>query len=144
MNANRIRKIAYWVTTGFLAAQFAMSGIFSIAQPPIVVAGMQHLGYPAYFALFLGVWKVLGVLALLAPRFPRLKEWAYAGIIFDLTGASFSHASSGDSIADVIVPLVFIAVTFASWALRPQSRRVGAILPARSGNAVLEIARQAA
>lgn len=145
MNANRIRKIAYWVTTGFLAAQFAMSGVFSIAQPPIVVAGMQHLGYPAYFASMLGVWKILGVLALLAPRFPRLKEWAYAGIIFDLTSAAVSHAASGDKTADVIAPLVIALVTFASWALRPQSRRVGAILPARSANAVLELAaRQAA
>jgi hypothetical protein len=132
MNANRVRTTAFCLTTGFVALEFAISGVFSIARPPIVVAGLTHLGYPAYFPLILGTWKLLAVLALLAPRFPRLKEWAYAGIIFDVTGAAFSHAASGDGAADIAVPLVFAALTVASWLLRPQSRTLGVILPSRS------------
>ncbi len=129
MNANRARSIAYWLTTGFIALEFAMSGAISVARPPVVLTGLAHLGYPAYFPILLGTWKLLGVLALLAPRFPRLKEWAYAGIMFDLTGAVFSHAASGDGAADIVVPLVFAVVTLASWLLRPRNRTLGAILP---------------
>jgi hypothetical protein len=145
MNANRVRNIAYWFTTGFVALEFAISGAFSVARPPIVVAGLTHLGYPAYFPLILGTWKLLGVLALLAPRFPRLKEWAYAGIIFDVTGAAFSHAASGDGAADIVVPLVFAALAVASWLLRPQSRTLGVLQPRRSAAASLRLeARPAA
>ena len=129
MNANRARTIGYWLTTGFIALEFAISGAFSVARPPVALAGLAHLGYPAYFSIILGTWKLLGVLALLAPRFPRLKEWAYAGIMFDLTSAAFSHAASGDGTADIVVPLVFAVVTLASWLLRPQSRTLGAVLP---------------
>jgi uncharacterized membrane protein YphA (DoxX/SURF4 family) len=132
MNANRIKAIAYWSTTGILALEFAMGGIFSVLRPPVVVAGLTHLGYPAYLPVLLGTWKLLGVLALLAPRFPRLKEWAYAGIMFDLTGAAFSHAASGDGAGDIAAPLVFLVLAIVSWLLRPQSRTLGAILPARA------------
>ena len=83
MNTQRIKPIAYWLATGLVAAEFAMSGAISVARPPIVLAGLAHLGYPAYFPLLLGTWKLLGVAALLAPRLPRLKEWAYAGILFE-------------------------------------------------------------
>jgi uncharacterized membrane protein YphA (DoxX/SURF4 family) len=91
---------------------------------PDVLAGMAHLGYPAYFATLLGIWKLLGVVAILAPGFPRVKEWAYAGIFFDLTGAAVSHAASGDGAANVLTPLVILAVVIASYMLRPDSRRL--------------------
>jgi uncharacterized membrane protein YphA (DoxX/SURF4 family) len=139
MNANRIKAIAYWFTTGILALEFAMGGVFSVLHPPIVVAGLTHLGYPAYLPILLGTWKLLGVLALLAPRFPRLKEWAYAGILFDLTGAAFSHASSGDGAGDIAAPLVFLVLAIVSWLLRPQSRTLGAILPARAERVRVEL-----
>jgi uncharacterized membrane protein YphA (DoxX/SURF4 family) len=90
----------------------------------VPLRGMADLGYPAYFVTILGIWKVLGGLALLVPRLPLLKEWAYAGIAFDLTGAAFSHAAVGDPVAKVMVPLVLLAVMAASWALRPGSRRL--------------------
>src|SRR5204862_592264 len=96
--------------------------------PPNVTATMAHLGYPAYLASILGAWKVLGALAVLAPRWPRLKEWAYAGMMFDLTGAALSHGTRGDAVGVVITPLVLLALVAASWALRPQSRVLGRVL----------------
>jgi DoxX-like protein len=71
-----------------------------------------------------GAWKILGALAIVAPGLPRLKEWAYAGFFFELTAAAFSRASVGDSLADIIAPLGFLALVAASWALRPASRRL--------------------
>jgi uncharacterized membrane protein YphA (DoxX/SURF4 family) len=120
----RTTQIAYWGTTGLAVLAMAVGGVADLTRSPQVVAGMAHLGYPAYFVTLLGVWKVLGAAALVAPRFPRLKEWAYAGILFDLTGAAVSHAASGDPVAKVLVPLVLAALVMASWALRPASRRL--------------------
>ncbi|MDB4965453.1 MAG: hypothetical protein JWN44_1142 [Myxococcales bacterium] len=118
----KTRNIGYWTTTGLVALGFAAGGVADLSRSPDVVAAMGHLGYPAYFAALLGAWKVLAVLALLAPRFPRLKEWAYAGIFFDLSGAAVSHGVSGDGAAKVLTPLVILAIAAASWALRPTSR----------------------
>jgi uncharacterized membrane protein YphA (DoxX/SURF4 family) len=120
----RSRTIAYWVTTGLIAAAFVLGGAVDAIAAPDTVAFLAHLGYPAYFARLIGVWKVLGGLALLAPRLPRLKEWAYAGIVFDLTGAAVSHAATGDAAARVMMPLVLTALALASWSLRPQSRKL--------------------
>src|SRR5258705_5282722 len=83
---------------------------------------MTHLGYPAYFVSILGVWKVLGGVAVLAPRLPRLKEWAYAGMLFDLTGAAASHAAVGDPAGKILAPLIISGIVIASWLLRPESR----------------------
>jgi hypothetical protein len=83
---------------------------------------MAHLGYPLYFLTFLGVWKVLGAVAIVVPGFPRLKEWAYAGMIFDLSGAVVSRAVMGDGAANVIPPFVVGCLVVASWALRPDDR----------------------
>jgi uncharacterized membrane protein YphA (DoxX/SURF4 family) len=120
----KFRHIGYWFATGALAFVFAMGGFMDATHAPPVVATMEALGYPPYVATILGVWKPLGAVALLAPRLPRLKEWAYAGIVFNLTGAAFSHASAGDSPDKIVIPLVLLAVAFASWALRPESRRL--------------------
>ncbi len=120
----KTRIIAYFALTSLSAAAFAMGGIADLSGAPDVMAGMAALGYPAYFAAILGVWKLLGAVALLVPRFPRLKEWAYAGMLFDLTGAAFSHAASGDPASKVVIPLVLLGLVMASWALRPESRRL--------------------
>jgi uncharacterized membrane protein YphA (DoxX/SURF4 family) len=116
------RLIGYWVSTGLTALAFAAGGMGDLARGPAMLEGMAHLGYPAYFLLILGVWKLLGAIAILAPRFPRLKEWAYAGIVFDLTGAAFSHAAVGDGAGKVITPLVLLGIAAASWTLRPEGR----------------------
>jgi hypothetical protein len=114
--------IGYWVTTGLFAAALLASGAAELASAPAAVASTLALGYPAYVLTILGVWKVLSAPALLAPGLPRLKEWAYAGIFFDLTGAAASHAFSGDSSGKIATPLVLLLIGAASWALRPPSR----------------------
>jgi hypothetical protein len=124
MNKQTIRTAAYWITTVLGPTSFVMGGVLSLQQSPDVVAGVTHLGYPLYFATLLGVWKLLGAIAITAPGLPRVKEWAYAGFVFDLTAAAVSHAAVGDSAADVAAPLVFLALVAASWALRPESRRL--------------------
>nr|AYM53121.1 hypothetical protein [Sorangium cellulosum] len=121
---DKARTIGYWIATSLLGFAFAAGGLADLSGSPQVLEGMAHLGYPAYFATLLGVWKVLGAVALVAPRFPRLKEWAYAGIFFDLTGAAASHAAMGDGAGKVITPLFLVAIAAASWALRPGSRRL--------------------
>jgi uncharacterized membrane protein YphA (DoxX/SURF4 family) len=98
--------------------------VLNLAQSEQAVDGLRHLGYPAYFAVLLGTWKLLGALVIAAPGLPRLKEWAYAGFFFDLTAAAFSRAVVGDSAADILAPLVFLALVLASWSLRPASRRL--------------------
>jgi uncharacterized membrane protein YphA (DoxX/SURF4 family) len=118
------RKIGYWAATGLVALTFAFGGAMDVAQPPDVVAGMAHLGYPAYFATIIGIWKLLGTVAILVPGFGRVKEWAYAGMVFDLTGASASHAVSGDPVGNVLTPLVILAIVVASYLLRPESRKL--------------------
>lgn len=118
----KTEKIGYWAATGLVAFAFAFGGVMDIARPPEVMAGIKALGYPEYFALIIGVWKVLGAAAVLAPRLPRLKEWAYAGMVFDLTGAAASHAAVGDPAAKVVVPLVLLALVVASYVLRPAGR----------------------
>src|SRR5262245_22143025 len=130
---DKARTIGYWVATGLLGLVFAAGGVSDLSGSPQVLEGMAHLGYPAYFVAIIGVWKVLGAVALLAPRFPRLKEWAYAGIFFDLTGAAASHAASGDSAGKVIAPLVLVAIVAASWALRPEGRKVASESKRESG-----------
>src|SRR5215813_12394079 len=91
--AMKMRPIAYWITTALTAFVFLSGGAADVARPSFVMEGMTQLGYPPYFVLILGVWKVLGGIVVLAPRLPRLKEWAYAGMVFDLTGAAASHAA---------------------------------------------------
>jgi hypothetical protein len=126
--------IGYWLTTGLFAAAFLASGAAELAGAPAAVTATVALGYPTYVLTILGVWKVLSVPALLAPRLPRLKEWAYAGILFDLTGAAASHAFSHATLGNIATPLVLLLVAGASWALRPPSRTFtsDATLPKRA------------
>jgi uncharacterized membrane protein YphA (DoxX/SURF4 family) len=120
---SRSRTIAYWITTLIIAAEMAVGGLWDVLQISYVRTVMEHLGYPFYFLIIIGFWKILCAAALLAPRFPRLKEWAYAGAVFNFTGAAASHFAVGDGAGQWAGPLVFTAITFASWALRSSSRR---------------------
>ncbi|MCR8630464.1 DoxX family protein [Paenibacillus radicis (ex Xue et al. 2023)] len=124
MKTNRIKTIAYWVTTLLGPASFVIGGFLFFTHGEQQVEVMNHLGYPPYLLTILGLWKLLGVIAIVIPRLPRLKEWAYAGFFFELTGAAASHAFSGDSLALISQPVVFLALVIASWALRPPSRKL--------------------
>jgi uncharacterized membrane protein YphA (DoxX/SURF4 family) len=117
-----IRTIGYWLATALIAFVFISGGYVDITRPTYAVEGMVKLGYPVYFMVILGVWKVLGGIAILIPRTPRLKEWAYAGMLFDLTGAAASHASTRDVWWHVAAPLAILVVVYFSWALRPKKR----------------------
>jgi uncharacterized membrane protein YphA (DoxX/SURF4 family) len=133
----KAKNIAYWTTT-VLAAFFMSGGIAQLLQYRANPHGIvPQLGYPMYFFAIIGFWKVLGAIAILAPRFPRLKEWAYAGIFFDVTGAAVSCAVVGGYGAygfHVIAPLLIAGLTVASWALRPPSRAIGVLFPATNAN----------
>jgi hypothetical protein len=121
---SRGRLIAYWIVTALVALEMVVGGAWDLLRTPYVRDLMARLGYPEYMLTILGVWKLLGVLAILAPRFPRLKEWAYAGMIFDLTGAAASHAICHDSTQKVAITLTLALIAMASWALRPPSRKL--------------------
>jgi len=120
--STRTRSIAYWVTTVLIAAEFASGGVIDLLRVPIF--GGQELGYPDYFSTIMGVWKILGAAAVLAPRFPLLKEWAYAGMFFIMTGAVASLIAVGDGVETLVAPIIFTCLVVASWALRPSSRRL--------------------
>jgi uncharacterized membrane protein YphA (DoxX/SURF4 family) len=120
--STRTHAIAYWVTTALAALAFVGPGIANLARAPHIAQDMAHLGYPPYFLTILGTWKLLGAVAIVAPGLPRLKEWAYAGMMFDLTGAAVSRAVSGDGAEMVIVPLVIAGLVTSSWALRSEGR----------------------
>jgi len=123
MSHIRIRTVAFWATTIFGPTSFVIGGVLLLTGNKEAVSGLLQLGYPAYFGGLLGLWKLLGAIVVAAPGLPRLKEWAYAGFVFDLTAAAYSHAANGDSAGAVAEPLVFLALVLASYALRPASRR---------------------
>lgn len=134
---SRARTVGYWVATGFAAAELLTGGAWDILRTPYVSAVLTHLGYPGYFLVLLGVWKVLGGVALLAPRFPRLKEWAYAGAFFNYTGAVASHLAVGDGAGAVAYPIIQIGLLIGSWMLRPPAR--GDLAPSRASATRLRV-----
>ena len=120
----KAKTIGYWVTTGLLV--FCMTGgIFELLGVKTTIDGITKLGYPSYIIPALGLGKVLAILAILWPGLPRLKEWAYAGIFFNMMGAMVSHIARNDPAWTTVVTITVAAITLASWALRPQSRRLG-------------------
>ena len=119
------RTALYWIATLLIALALLSGGAANLFRVEASLEGMLALGYPAYLTMIVGAWKLLGGLAILVPRLPRLKEWAYAGIAFDLTGASFSHLAAGHPPLKAIIPWLLLALAVASWGLRPASRVVG-------------------
>lgn len=123
----RGKVIAYWLTTALLAFVVGSGGFGQLTHQWGTLETVEILGYPVYFLSILGIGKVLGAIAILVPGLPRLKEWAYAGIFFDMTGAAASHAFVGDYGAYVYhiwSTLGFAILALASWALRPKSRKL--------------------
>jgi uncharacterized membrane protein YphA (DoxX/SURF4 family) len=119
----KTNKIIYWISTIWLALGMLSTGIVQLIKPAEEVVKITHLGYPAYLLTILGVWKILGVAAVLMPKFPRLKEWAYAGFFFAMSGAAISHIAKGDSLSEIFPSLLLLALTLVSWYFRPADRK---------------------
>ncbi len=131
--AGRWRAAVYWLATTGVVAELAVGGSWDIARIPYVRGLVTHLGYPLYFLVLLGTWKVLGAIALLAPGRALVKEWAYAGAFFTYTGAVVSHLVTGYALSEVGVLSLMTVLTVLSWALRPASRRLPRPAPGAGG-----------
>lgn len=138
----KIREIGYWIATIVIALETLAGGIVDLTHGRTAVFSGPHaagvvssLVYPVYILLLLGIWKIPGAIVLLVPGFLRLKEWAYAGIVFDLSGAAMSHAIQGRT-SDLIAPLFLLGLGILSWALRPENRTLGILLPSTTETTV--------
>lgn len=120
-------KIIYWIATIWLALGMVSSGIVQLLRVKDEIEMFKDLGYPIYFMTMLAVWKFLGVIAVLIPKFPLLKEWAYAGFFFAMSGAIFSHLVSGDDAKEFFGPVLLLLLTVASWYFRPADRKIPAL-----------------
>lgn len=121
------KKIIYWVATIWLALGMLSSGIVQLLNMKEGTEFITRLGYPSYFVTLLGISKILGVVVLLIPKFPLLKEWAYAGFFFTMSGAVFSHFANSGSAKDFFGPVLLLILIIISWYSRPADRKV--ILP---------------
>lgn len=117
-------KIIYWIATVWLSLGMVSTGIVQLLRLEEEVSMMARLHYPAYLLTIIGVWKILGVVAVLMPRFPLLKEWAYAGFFFTMSGAIFSHLAIGDGVKDFFGPVLLLVLTITSWYYRPVDKKV--------------------
>jgi hypothetical protein len=129
--AGRAGKIIYWIATLWLALGMVSTGTLQLSKQeaegavaPPGVWGISQLGYPVYFLAIIGVWKILGSVAVLVPKFPLLKEWAYAGFFFLMSGALFSHAAVRSPIGEFLPSLLLLALTVVSWYFRPAGRKL--------------------
>jgi len=121
------QKIIYWISTIWLALGMVSTGVVQLLNVKEEVELMLDLGYPTYFLKILGVAKILGVVAVLLPKLPVLKEWAYAGFVFSMTGAIISHLASGNPAKDVFPPLLLLVLSVVSWYSRPADRKVPSV-----------------
>ena len=124
-------KIIYWIATLWLASGMLSTGILQLSKTkaegavaPPGVDGIIHLGYPVYFLTIIGIWKIRGVIALLIPKSPLLKEWAYSGFFFIMSGAIYSHIAAGDPVNEIFPSVLLLVLTGVSWYFRPLNRRL--------------------
>ena len=123
-STSRAKKIAYWILTTLLALTMLNGGINDMLRNPPYYDMLLTFGYPGYFSIIIGVWKLLGVTAILVPRFPRVKEWAYAGFVILLVCALSTRIATNDKTIGWIFDIIYIGITTASWALRPTNRKL--------------------
>ena len=121
-------KIIYWIATIWLSVGMLSTGVVQLLKVkgngPGSLDSMTHLGYPPYFVTILGICKILGVVALLIPKFPLLKEWAYAGFFFMMSGAAFTHIAAGNFMSELFPSLLLLALAVVSWYFRPSDRKL--------------------
>ena len=120
----RRNKIIYWIATIWLALGMLSTAIVQVLQTKEEVEMMTRLGYPAYLLTIIGLWKVLGVVAVLIPKYPLVKEWAYAGFFFAMSGAIISHLMVGDEAKEIFGPTLLLLLTVVSWYFRPAERKL--------------------
>lgn len=128
----KTHKIIYWIATLWLALGMTSTGIVQLMKMKDDVDRMAHLGYPLYLLTMLGIWKLLGVVAVLVPKFPLVKEWAYAGFFFAMSGAVISHIIVNDPFSEIAPSLLLLTLTLVSWYFRPESRRAVSFAEART------------
>lgn len=116
-------KIIYWIATLWLSLGMTSTGIVQLLHVKEETEFIIRLGYPEYFLTLLGVWKLLGVIAILIPKYPLVKEWAYAGFFFTMTGALYSHIAMGSGMKEIFPPILLLVLIIASWYFRPASRK---------------------
>jgi uncharacterized membrane protein YphA (DoxX/SURF4 family) len=129
-------KIIYWIATTWLALGMLSTGIVQLFKAKEGQGGVDmitHLGYPVYLLTLLAIWKILGVVAILIPKFPILKEWAYAGFFFIMSGAIFSHIATSDAVTEIFPSLLLLILTVVSWYFRPLDRK---IIPVKQINSI--------
>ncbi|MEE9384543.1 MAG: DoxX family protein [Nannocystaceae bacterium] len=126
------QRIAFITTTAVFTLAMLPGAVMDLTQPEMVVRVMETLGMPVYVLTLVGIWKLLGLVALARPRFRRINEWAYAGFFFDLTGAAFLHGAAGDT-AGVPVPLIMLVLLVASYVLRGRVDRATSVGDERMG-----------
>jgi uncharacterized membrane protein YphA (DoxX/SURF4 family) len=124
----RTKKIIYWIATIWLSLGMLSTGIVQLLQMKQDTDRMAELHYPVYLLTLLGIWKILGVIAVLIPKFPVLKEWAYAGFFFAMSGAVFSHVASGSPVSEIFPSILLLLLTVVSWYFRPADRRIVGML----------------
>ncbi|TXK47437.1 DoxX family protein [Pontibacter qinzhouensis] len=117
-------KIIYWIATIWLCLGMVSTGIVQLIRMEEEVQKMNELGYPAYFLTIIGVWKLLGAIAVLIPGVPLVKEWAYAGFFFLMTGAIFSHFANSDNAVEYFGPALLLVLTIISWSFSPANRKL--------------------
>ena len=125
--AGRAGKITYWIATIWLALGMTSTGIVQLIKMQEEVEKMAQLGYPSYILTILGPLKLLGVVAVLVPKFPLLKEWAYAGFFFNMVGAIFSHVAADSDPMELFGPTLLLVLTVVSWYFRPSSRKLASV-----------------
>jgi len=123
-NSKKSTKIIYWVATIWLALGMFSTGIVQLIKMKEEVAVITGLGYPVYFLTLLGLWKILGVIVVLIPKFPLLKEWTYAGFFFAMSGAIFSHLAIGNGAKELFGPALLLVLTAVSWYFRSADRKM--------------------
>ena len=122
-------KIIYWIATIWLSLGMVATGIVQLMQHEEELKMFSRLGYPTYLLTLLGVWKILGVMAILMPRLPLIKEWAYAGFFFAMSGAIVSHLANGDPTKELFGPTLLLLLTVISWYFRPADKKVILVNP---------------
>jgi hypothetical protein len=128
--------IIYWISTAWLSLGMLSTGLVQLFNVKGEVEFILDLGYPTALLTLLGFWKILGVAAVLIPKFPLLKEWAYAGFFFAMSGAVFSHAVTGNSLKEIFPPFLLLVLTVVSWYFRPADRK---IIPVRLKQSAIDI-----